>query len=59
MSAFTDAEVTYLKSQRLGRLATVGADGHPLCCRWVSVTTLTKMLSKSVDMGAFRNEEVS
>ena len=29
MSAFTDAEVSYLKSQRLGRLATVGADGQP------------------------------
>ena len=29
MSAFTDGEVQYLKSQRLGRLATVGADGQP------------------------------
>jgi pyridoxamine 5'-phosphate oxidase family protein len=29
MSAFTPAEVEYLKSQRLGRLATVGADGQP------------------------------
>ena len=29
MRAFTDAEVSYLKSQRLGRLATVGADGQP------------------------------
>jgi pyridoxamine 5'-phosphate oxidase family protein len=29
MSAFTDAEVAYLMSQRLGRLATVGADGAP------------------------------
>jgi pyridoxamine 5'-phosphate oxidase family protein len=29
MGTFTDAEVAYLKSQRLGRLATVGADGQP------------------------------
>ena len=29
MSAFTDAEISYLKSQRLGRLATVGKDGQP------------------------------
>jgi pyridoxamine 5'-phosphate oxidase family protein len=29
MSAFTDAEISYLKSQRLGRLATAGADGQP------------------------------
>ena len=29
MSAFTDAEISYLKIQRLGRLATVGPDGQP------------------------------
>jgi pyridoxamine 5'-phosphate oxidase family protein len=29
MSHFTDAEVAYLQSQRLGRIATVGPDGHP------------------------------
>jgi pyridoxamine 5'-phosphate oxidase family protein len=29
MSAFTDAEITYLKTQRLGRLATVGSHGQP------------------------------
>lgn len=29
MSAFSDAEIAYLQSQRLGRLATVGADGQP------------------------------
>jgi pyridoxamine 5'-phosphate oxidase family protein len=29
MSGFTDNEVAYLQSQRLGRLATVGADGTP------------------------------
>jgi pyridoxamine 5'-phosphate oxidase family protein len=29
MSAFTDAEIDFLNSQRLGRLATVGADGMP------------------------------
>ncbi len=29
MSVFTDAEIAYLASQRLGRLATVGPDGMP------------------------------
>ena len=29
MSAFTEAEIGYLTSQRLGRLATVGANCHP------------------------------
>jgi len=29
MSIFTTAEKGYLQSQRLGRLATVGPDGHP------------------------------
>jgi pyridoxamine 5'-phosphate oxidase family protein len=29
MSVFTDAELDYLASQRLGRIATVGADGQP------------------------------
>jgi pyridoxamine 5'-phosphate oxidase family protein len=29
MSVFTAAEIAYLQSQRLGRLATVGADGQP------------------------------
>jgi pyridoxamine 5'-phosphate oxidase family protein len=29
MSRFTEQEIAYLQSQRLGRLATVGADGEP------------------------------
>lgn len=29
MSIFTNAELEYLRSQRLGRLATVGPDGQP------------------------------
>jgi pyridoxamine 5'-phosphate oxidase family protein len=29
MSVFSDAEIEYLRSQRLGRLATVGHDGMP------------------------------
>lgn len=29
MSAFTEKELTYLAGQRLGRVATVGADGQP------------------------------
>jgi pyridoxamine 5'-phosphate oxidase family protein len=29
MSAFTDQELNYISGQRLGRIATVGADGQP------------------------------
>jgi pyridoxamine 5'-phosphate oxidase family protein len=29
MSAFTDQELDYISGQRLGRIATVGADGQP------------------------------
>ncbi len=29
MSVFTPAEIAYLQSQRLGRIATAGADGRP------------------------------
>ena len=29
MSAFTDKEIEYLDEQRLGRLATVDAEGRP------------------------------
>jgi pyridoxamine 5'-phosphate oxidase family protein len=29
MSVFTDSEIDYLASQRLGRIATVGPDGQP------------------------------
>jgi pyridoxamine 5'-phosphate oxidase family protein len=29
MSVFSEAEIEYLASQRLGRIATVGADGQP------------------------------
>jgi pyridoxamine 5'-phosphate oxidase family protein len=29
MSVFTDHEIEYLRSQRLGRLATIGPDGDP------------------------------
>src|SRR5579862_1925114 len=29
MSVFTDSEIEYLAGQRLGRIATVGADGQP------------------------------
>ena len=29
MSVFTPAEVAYLQSQRIGRIATVGPDGQP------------------------------
>ena len=29
MNVFTEAEIEYLKGQRLGRLATIGPDGNP------------------------------
>jgi len=29
MSVFTEAEVEYIKSQRVGRIATIGPDGQP------------------------------
>ena len=29
MSHFTDAQIAYLRSQKLGRLATIGPDGAP------------------------------
>lgn len=29
MASFSDAEIAYLQSQRIGRLATVGPDGQP------------------------------
>ena len=29
MSVFTPAEIAYLQSQRIGRIATVGPDGQP------------------------------
>jgi len=34
MSAFTDAELAYLtEDRRLGRIATVGANGTPTSCQ--------------------------
>jgi len=35
MNVFNDAEIQYLGSQRLGRLATVGHDGMPRRIVWM------------------------
>jgi pyridoxamine 5'-phosphate oxidase family protein len=44
MSVFTDSELEYLAGQRLGRIATVGADGQPHVVP-TSVTTPSTTLS--------------
>lgn len=43
MSAFTDAEIDFVSSQRLGRGATVGLTGCRMSCRSPSSTTRTPM----------------
>lgn len=48
MSAFTDAEIEYLTSSRLGRLATVGPDGQP---HVVPVTFVFNPGEDSIDVG--------
>jgi pyridoxamine 5'-phosphate oxidase family protein len=48
MSVFSDAEIDYLGSQRLGRLATVGRDGMP---HVVPVTFRYNADADSIDIG--------
>ena len=48
MSVFSDAEIHYLGSQRLGRLAKVGHDGMPMSFPSPYATTLMPMPSTSV-----------
>ena len=51
MSAFTSAEIEYLTSQRLGRLATVGPDGQP---HVAPVTFAYNPDEDTIDIGGMR-----
>ncbi len=51
MSVFTEAEIEYLNSQRLGRMATVGADGQP---HIIPVTFVYNAAEDAVDIGGLR-----
>jgi pyridoxamine 5'-phosphate oxidase family protein len=58
MSAFTEAEINDLKTQRLGRLATVGADGQPTWYRLILAITSMRIQSRPVgtaDLPSARN----
>jgi pyridoxamine 5'-phosphate oxidase family protein len=48
MSVFTDEEIEYLKSQLLGRLATVGSDGQP---HVVAVSFRYNAVLDTIDIG--------
>lgn len=48
MSTFTEGEVEYLQSQRLGRLATVGRDGQP---HVIPVTFVYNADEEAIDVG--------
>ncbi|HEY7281167.1 MAG TPA: PPOX class F420-dependent oxidoreductase [Actinomycetota bacterium] len=48
MSEFTQDEIDYLRGQRLGRLATVGADGQP---HLVPVTYVYNEREDAIDVG--------
>ena len=48
MSVFTDAEIAYLTTQRLGRLATVGPDGQP---HIIPVTFIYNAEQDTIDIG--------
>jgi pyridoxamine 5'-phosphate oxidase family protein len=51
VSVFTDAEIEYLDSQRLGRMATVGADGQP---HIIPVTFVYNAAEDALDIGGLR-----
>jgi len=51
MSVFTDAEIAYLNSQRMGRLATVGVDGQP---HIIPVTFTYNPELDTIDIGGIR-----
>ena len=51
MSAFTPGEIEYLTALRLGRLATVGADGQP---HVVPVTYVYNAAQDAIDIGGMR-----
>ena len=52
MGSFSEAELSYLQSQRLGRLATVGADGKP---HVAPVTFRYNPDTDTIDVGGLRN----
>jgi pyridoxamine 5'-phosphate oxidase family protein len=51
MSAFTDLEIEYMGGQRLGRIATVGADGQP---HVVPTTFRYNAEQDAIDVGGMR-----
>ena len=51
MSAFTELEIEYMASQRLGRIATVGADGQP---HVVPTTFRYNAGEDAIDVGGMR-----
>jgi pyridoxamine 5'-phosphate oxidase family protein len=51
MSAFTDLEIEYMAGQRLGRVATVGADGQP---HVVPTTFRYNAEQDAIDVGGMR-----
>jgi pyridoxamine 5'-phosphate oxidase family protein len=51
MSVFTDQEIEYLAGQRLGRIATVGADGQP---HVVPTTFRYNAEHDAIDVGGMR-----
>jgi PPOX class F420-dependent enzyme/OxyR family protein len=51
MSAFTPAEIEYMTTRRLGRLATVGPDGQP---HLAPVTYVYNAAEDSIDIGGMR-----
>jgi pyridoxamine 5'-phosphate oxidase family protein len=48
MSVFTEAEISYLQSKTMGRLATIGADGRP---HLVPLTYLFNAAEDAIDIG--------
>lgn len=53
MSVFTPAEIAYLESQRLGRLATVSAEGDP---HVVPVSFRYNAETDTIDVGGLHNK---
>src|SRR5205807_1755820 len=54
MSKFTDTELEYLKTQRLGRLATINKNGEP---QIAPVTFLFNAELDTIDIGGLHNGE--
>ncbi|HYU77083.1 MAG TPA: pyridoxamine 5'-phosphate oxidase family protein [Ktedonobacteraceae bacterium] len=54
MSKFTDVELEYLKTQRLGRLATINKNGEP---QIAPVTFFYNAELDTIDIGGLNNGE--